>query len=565
MTVSTTTAKVSYTGNGSTTAFAVPFVFFSSAELEVIERTIATGAEVVKTLTTHYTVTGGDGATGTVTALTAPASTVEWHIRRKTARTQLVDYQANDAFPADTHERALDRAAARDQEIEETVGRALVFPKTDSSALDPELPASVDRASKYLAFDVDGNPVATAGTSSDIVATPFAETLLDDANAAAMRTTLGLTIASDAETKTGTATDRVLTPANLAARVPVSSTLYQRLQQSASSGVLQYTGEPGFKNIAGRNGGLEVWQRGAGGSASISVAASTTAYTADGWALKTGANQASTVAQVAGIATGSRWAARVRRNSGQTGTGAMNFEFPLDTDEIVFMQGCVVTLSMTLQAGANWSPTSGNLTIELRTGTGSAAKRSAGAYTGDAAPISVTQAITSSAVRYTFTSTALGASVTQASIYLTWTPTGTAGAADDFTIDDVQLEISPVATPFERRPFLLELLACERFYEKSYDYGTAAGTSTNNGAVFLAVYGATPATDLLYVPFLVRKRVAPSVTVYSTTGASGNVRNMAGADIAATVTAIGERSCTVNFATGAALSVRAHYTADAGI
>lgn len=211
MTVSTTTAKVSYTGNGSTTAFAVPFVFFGSGELEVIERTIATGAEVVKTLTTHYTVTGGDGATGTVTALSAPASTVEWHIRRKTARTQLVDYQANDAFPADTHERALDRAAARDQEIEETVGRALTFPKTDASTLDPELPASVDRAGLYLAFDVDGNPVATAGTTSDIVATPFAETLLDDVSAAAMRSTLGLGTAAVADTGTASGNVPLLT------------------------------------------------------------------------------------------------------------------------------------------------------------------------------------------------------------------------------------------------------------------------------------------------------------------------------------------------------------------
>ena len=266
-------------------------------------------------------------------------------------------------------------------------------------------------------------------------------------------------LASQAEARAGTDATKAVTSARLADRLPVSATQFLRLQQSATSGALQYTGNDGFKNLAGRNGGLEVWQRGT----PVSVAASTTAYTVDGWALKTGANQASTVTQAA-RGGGSRYAALVQRNSGQTGTTAMNFEFPLDTDEIVPMQGKVVTLSMDLAAGVNWSPTSGNMTIELRTGTGSAAKRSAGAYTGDAAPISVTQSLTAGGAytRYTFTSSAIGASVTQASIYLTWTPTGTAGVNDWFAIDDVQLEISPVATAFERRPFALEELACQR-------------------------------------------------------------------------------------------------------
>ena len=98
MTISTTTTKASYAGDGVTIAFAVPFVFFGADELEVIERTIATGAETAKALTTDYTVSGGNGATGTVTALAAPAASVEWHIRRATKKTQLVDYSDGLAF-----------------------------------------------------------------------------------------------------------------------------------------------------------------------------------------------------------------------------------------------------------------------------------------------------------------------------------------------------------------------------------------------------------------------------------------------------------------------------------
>ena len=74
MTVSSTTSKVSYTGNGVTTAFAVPFYFLEAADLQVILRSSA-GVETVQALTTNYTVAGaGVSSGGTVTMLTAPAA-----------------------------------------------------------------------------------------------------------------------------------------------------------------------------------------------------------------------------------------------------------------------------------------------------------------------------------------------------------------------------------------------------------------------------------------------------------------------------------------------------------
>ena len=372
-------------------------------------------------------------------------------------------------------------------------------------------------------------------------------------------------LASQAEARAGTDATKAITPARLADRLPVSSTQFLRLQQSATSGLLEYTGPDGFKNLAGRNGGLEVWQRGAGGSASISVAASTTAYTADGWSLVTGANQASTVSQQAGLTAGSRWCARVQRNNAQTGTGAMTFEMPLDTDEIVPMRSSVVTLSLTLRSGANWSPTSGNITVTLYTGTGSPAKRSAGSYTGEATPIASTQAISTTATRLTFTTAALGASIAQASIVIGWTPTGTAGAADYFEIDDVQIEVSPVATPFERRPFEAELRACERHYEKSYNYATAPGTATSVGACAAVAYIAGT-TDWMDLRFKVRKRATPTMTLYSdASGATGNIRVVGVGDLAATTPNPGEHGAYVNATTAAAATLHAHYAADAGI
>lgn len=198
MTVSTTTTKAIYNGDGSTTAFPTTFEFFDAADIEVIERVITTGAETVKTLSTDYTVSGGNGATGTVTAVTAPASTVQWAIRRKTPLTQQIDYVENDDFPAETHEQGLDRGVMIAQERQEELDRALKFPVSDATSLDPEIPNSVDRAGQFLAFDVSGNPMVAAGTSG-VPVSAFMQTLLDDTDATAGRETLGARAAEDAK------------------------------------------------------------------------------------------------------------------------------------------------------------------------------------------------------------------------------------------------------------------------------------------------------------------------------------------------------------------------------
>jgi len=167
MTVSTTTTSVSYTGNGSTTSFAVTFPFFgtgSTAELEVIERTIATGAEVTKSYSTHYTVTGGSGSTGAVVAGSAPADTVQWHIRRKTTTTQTSNYVTNDPFPADTLEGDIDRLAMSGQERDGDISQAFRFPDTYTGGASVTMPEPV--ANAYLLFNGAGDALTTSTTAT---------------------------------------------------------------------------------------------------------------------------------------------------------------------------------------------------------------------------------------------------------------------------------------------------------------------------------------------------------------------------------------------------------------
>lgn len=132
MTISTTTSRITYAGDGMTVSFAVPFIFFGADEIDVIERSLESGSEALKVLTTHYNVAGGAGATGTVTALLAPDATKSWTIARRTKRTQMVDYTPNDPFPAETHERALDRLTALIQEVDDRVGRSAALSPTSA-------------------------------------------------------------------------------------------------------------------------------------------------------------------------------------------------------------------------------------------------------------------------------------------------------------------------------------------------------------------------------------------------------------------------------------------------
>lgn len=196
MTVSTQATRIAYAGDGSSTAFAVPFPFFDATDLEVIERQTATGVETPRMLGADYAVTGGNGATGTVSAVVAPAVGTEWVIRRRTGRVQGADYVPHDPFPSESHERGLDRLTLIAQELDEETGRALKLPKGESgTATIPALPA---RAGRLLGFDADGAPIAVAGTAPNVLVSEFAETLLDDADAAAARATLGAGAAGDA-------------------------------------------------------------------------------------------------------------------------------------------------------------------------------------------------------------------------------------------------------------------------------------------------------------------------------------------------------------------------------
>lgn len=197
--ISSQTARAVYTGDSVTTGFSFSAVVLKDTDVVVQEVTIATGASVVLTLGGHYSIEGTPDSVGrytngiTVRAAVAPASTVQWVIYQDPAVTQNVDLTDNGLLPVESQiELPLDRLTVIAQRTRNLVTRTLSQPDSDPVTIGA-LPNKVSRASKFLAFDAAGNPIASnGGISGSITTSAFMQTVLDDADAATARTTLNV-------------------------------------------------------------------------------------------------------------------------------------------------------------------------------------------------------------------------------------------------------------------------------------------------------------------------------------------------------------------------------------
>lgn len=169
MTVSSDLNRISYSGNGSTTVFPVNYYFLEDTHLQVILITAA-GVETIQTLTTNYTVSGaGNPAGGSVTMLVAPPTGTTIVIQRDVPATQETDYLANDPFPAESHERALDKLTMLAQQNERENGRALKIPLSAVPTTSTELPLPV--GNKLLAWNSNASAVINLDPSDVITVT----------------------------------------------------------------------------------------------------------------------------------------------------------------------------------------------------------------------------------------------------------------------------------------------------------------------------------------------------------------------------------------------------------
>ena len=172
--LSANTPRVSYTvAQGATqTAFTVNFEFFDEADLNFyVDGTL-------KTISTHYTVSGADGSTDTINTTSGNSvvgatggSTVV--ITRSIAFARTTDFPSSGAFEVATLNTELDRFTAIAADISDETSRSMQLADQDT-AVSMTLPLKADRVGTVLGFNsttgaVEAGPtIASVGTLSAI-------------------------------------------------------------------------------------------------------------------------------------------------------------------------------------------------------------------------------------------------------------------------------------------------------------------------------------------------------------------------------------------------------------
>ena len=233
------------------------------------------------------------------------------------------------------------------------------------------------------------------------------------------------------------------------------------------------------------NSDFQVSQRGA----SFTGITSTIAYRMDRWQVGFGAAGSNySITQATDAPDNFKYSMKWQRTASNAVTNSIWFSQAFESINSKVVAGKTCTLSYYAKKGANYSATSSDIQVRVISGTGtdeSATSAITAGWAGYAAPLSTTQVITSSWVRYTHTVT-FASNVNQISVNLASNSAGSAGADDSLYITGVQLEVGDgAATPFEHpRSYGDELAKCQRYYYKLKPGSNASGyaSCTNNNA-----------------------------------------------------------------------------------
>jgi len=253
MTISSTTNRVEYTGNGSVSTYSYTFRIIDEEHLLVtVADTATTPVETTLALTTDYTVTGvGASGGGTIVLvnsaqswLTAGGKLKSGYalvIRRQVPLTQETDVRNQGPFYPAIHEDALDLLVMTDQQQQDELDRSIKLPESvTSSDFDTTLPTDIETANAALVVNSSGDGWDVGPTTSQISsAQTYATNAANSATAAAASETAAAaseTAAAASETAAAASASAASTSAtNAANSASAASTSATNAANSASA------------------------------------------------------------------------------------------------------------------------------------------------------------------------------------------------------------------------------------------------------------------------------------------------------------------------------------------
>ena len=191
-----------FIGNGVASSFTFSFKVFADSDV-LVKHTDTAGVDTTAVLNTNYIVARNadqDANPGGEIFWRSAGITIPLPAGEKVTLTSEVPTTQQTALPlggsysAKTVENMIDKVTMLVKQFGRSVVRSLRQPITDAAVF-PELPSASVRRGMYLYFEntPDAFPVMRAHISADTPVSGFMATVLDDANAASARATLGIT------------------------------------------------------------------------------------------------------------------------------------------------------------------------------------------------------------------------------------------------------------------------------------------------------------------------------------------------------------------------------------